>query len=166
MVHDEKSRSHASARLTRPDARVAIVVSRWHEDLTGAMLASAEKELLAAGVGRDALHVVWVPGSFELPVVAARAAEECDAVIAFGVVIQGETEHDHWVAHGAITGLMLASLQSGTPVHLGVLTCTTLEQARERALPAERGGKHDKGREVARAALATLAALDEIDEWD
>lgn len=166
MAQDEKSRSHARARLTREDARIAIVVSRWHEDLTGAMLASAEKELLAAGVERDALHVVWVPGAFELPVVAARAAQEVDAVIAFGVVIQGETEHDHWVAHGAVTGLLLAGLQNDTPVHLGVLTCATLEQARERALPADRGGKQDKGREVARAALETMAALDEIDEWD
>lgn len=166
MVLEENRRSHASALRARPDARFAIVVSRWHEELTGAMLASAQDELLAAGVRPGNLHVVWVPGSFELPIVAARAAAHADSVLAFGVVIQGETQHDHWVAHGAVTGLLLASLQNETPIHLGVLTCHTLEQARARALPPSKGGEQDKGRAVARAGIETLAALDEIDDWD
>ncbi|MBK7875706.1 MAG: 6,7-dimethyl-8-ribityllumazine synthase [Planctomycetes bacterium] len=166
MVFDEHRRSSASHPRARPDARIAIVVARWHEDLTGAMLASAQEELLAAGVRPSNLQVVWVPGSFELPIVAARAAVHSDSVLAFGVVIQGETQHDHWVAHAAVTGLVLASLQNETPIHLGVLTCKTMEQARARALPPSKGGEQDKGREVARAALETLAALDGIDDWD
>lgn len=166
MVFDEHRRSSASHLRARPGLRVAIVVARWHEDLTGAMLASAEDELLTAGVKRENLRVVWVPGSFELPIVAARAAAQVDAVLAFGVVIQGETQHDHWVAHAAVTGLVLASLQNETPIHLGVLTCKTMEQARARALPPSKGGEQDKGREVARAALETVAALDGIEDWD
>jgi len=166
MAHDEQRRTQPAPRLTRPGARIGIVVSRFHEDLTGAMLASARRELLAAGLSEDQLCVVWVPGSFELPIVARAAAQHCDAVIALGVVIAGETSHDHWVAHGAVSGLMQAALATDKPVHLGVLTCDTLAQARARALPPEQGGQQDKGRDVARAALETLAALDAVATWD
>lgn len=166
MVQNETSRPRPHALRAPEGVRIAIVAARWHEELTGAMVASARDELLAAGVEPENLHVVWAPGSFELPILAARAAAQVDAVLAFGVVIQGETQHDHWVAHGAVTGLMLASLQNETPVHLGVLTCKTIEQARARALPPSKGGEQDKGREVARAALETLAALDAMDDWD
>jgi len=167
MALDEQSRLRPLPALTRPDARFAIVVARFHEELTGAMLASATKELVRAGVKPENVLVAWVPGSFELPLVAGRAADaDVDAVLAFGVVIQGETTHDHWVAHGAVSGLAQVALETGKPVHLGVLTCATLEQARARALPPELGGKEDKGREVARAALETLAALDNVARWD
>jgi 6,7-dimethyl-8-ribityllumazine synthase len=166
MALDEQSRARPGARLTRSSARFALVVSRYHEELTGAMLASARRELLAAGARAELVRTVWVPGAFELPIAALHAASESDAVLCFGVVIKGDTEHDHWVAHGAVTGLTLAALQSQTPVHLGVLTCATMEQARARALPLELGGQEDKGREVARAAIETLAALDAIAEWD
>ncbi|MBI5365155.1 MAG: 6,7-dimethyl-8-ribityllumazine synthase [Planctomycetes bacterium] len=166
MVQNETSRPRPYPLRASEGVRIAIVAARWHEELTGAMVASARDELLAAGVEAENLHVVWAPGSFELPILAARAAAEVDAVLAFGVVIQGETQHDHWVAHGAVTGLMLASLQHETPIHLGVLTCKTIEQARARALPHAKGGEQDKGREVARAALETLAALDAMDDWD
>jgi 6,7-dimethyl-8-ribityllumazine synthase len=167
MALDEQSRLRPAAALTHPDVRFAIVVARFHEDLTGAMLASATKELVRAGVKSENLLVAWVPGSFELPLVAEHAARAgVDAVIAFGVVIQGETTHDHWVAHGAVTGLLHVMLETGKPIHLGVLTCATMEQARARALPPELGGQEDKGREVARAALETLAALDAVARWD
>lgn len=166
MAREEQPRAHANSRLTRDDARFALVVARYHEDLTGAMLESARRELLRAGASPENIRVVWVPGSFELPIVASRVASEVESVIALGVVIKGDTEHDHWVAHGAVSGLMQASLAAETPIHLGVLTCNTLEQARARALPADKGGEFDKGREVARAAIETLAALDEIAEWD
>ena len=151
---------------SRPGSEIGIVVSRFHEELTGAMKDSAVRELKACGVEEDDIRVVWVPGAFELPVVAARLAEETDveAVLCFGLVLKGETEHDHWVAHGAVSGIMSASLELGVPMHLGVLTCATLEQARARALPRELGGREDKGREVARAAIETLLAFDLIGE--
>lgn len=166
MAREAHTGADRPVRLTREDARFAIVAARWHAELTEWMLESARKELLRAGARERNVHVLWVPGSFELPIACAHAAIEVDSVIAFGVVIKGDTSHDHWVAHGAISGLVQASLAAETPIHLGVLTCDTLEQARARALPAERGGEHDKGREVARAALETLAALDEIADWD
>ena len=82
-------------------------------------------------------------------------------VLCFGLVLTGETTHDHWVSMGATQGITLASLETDKPILFGVLTCQTIEQARARALPASEGGKEDKGREVARAALAALDALDE-----
>lgn len=166
MAQDEKLSSRTKSPRMRPDATIAIVVSRYHEELTGAMLASAQRELLAAGARPANLRVVWVPGAFELPIVAYHAATYSDAVICLGVVIKGETQHDHWVAHGSITGMMLASLRTETPIHLGVLTCENVEQARSRALPPDLGGHEDKGREVARAAVETLSALAEIADWD
>lgn len=166
MAREAQNRAAQSTRLTREDARFAIVAARWHAEFTGWMVESARKELLRAGAAEENIHVVLVPGSFELPIVCSHAALEVDSVIAFGVVIKGDTNHDHWVAHGAVSGIVQASLAAETPIHLGVLTCDTLEQARARALPTEQGGEHDKGREVARAAVETLAALDEIADWD
>jgi 6,7-dimethyl-8-ribityllumazine synthase len=129
------------------------------------MLDSALRELEASGVRADDVPVVRVPGAFELPLVARRLARRADveAVLCFGLVLKGETSHDRWVALGAAQGLVAASLECDKPLLFGVLTCDTLEQARSRALPPERGGREDKGREVARAALETLVALDEAD---
>lgn len=155
-----------TSRPTRPGTRIGLVVSRFHEELTAAMKDSAVHELELCGVAEGDVLVEWVPGAFELPIVARRLAEEQDveAVICLGLVLKGETEHDHWVAHGAVTGIVQASLELDVPMHLGVLTCATLEQARARALPPERGGREDKGRAVARAAIETLLTLDHIGE--
>jgi 6,7-dimethyl-8-ribityllumazine synthase len=111
---------------------------------------------------------VWAPGSFELPLLAKRLADQrgIDAVICLGLVLKGETDHDRYVAEGAVHGLMHASLMTGVPLLLGVLTCATMEQARARALPVELGGREDKGREVARSAIETLLALDAIRELE
>lgn len=153
-------------RLERPGARIGIAVSRFHEDLTGAMLDSARRELESSGVKAEDLLVVWVPGAFELPLVARALAQrvDIDAVLCLGLILKGETEHDRYVAQGVVQGLMQTGLETDTPVLFGVLTCATLEQARARALSRERGGQEDKGREVARAAIETLAALDRVEE--
>lgn len=142
---------------------MAACVSRFHADLTGAMLESAKQELALAEADVDGMPVVWVPGAFELPLVARRLArrDDVEAVLCFGLVLKGETTHDHWVASGAVQGLVQISLECDKPLLLGVLTCADQEQARARALPPELGGREDKGREVARAAIETLVALDE-----
>jgi len=160
MALDDKS-SVSEQRLPA-HARVAVVVSEYHQDLTGGMLRSAQGELEAAGLTDGALEVAWVPGAFELPIVAQRFAcrDDVHAVLCFGLVLTGETNHDRWVSHGATEGIMKVSLETNTPVLFGVLTCQTLEQARARALPSDEGGTHDKGREVARAAVGVLAALE------
>ncbi|MCP3916747.1 MAG: 6,7-dimethyl-8-ribityllumazine synthase [bacterium] len=169
MALDPKSSERA--RTQRPGVRIAAVVSRFHDELTGAMLESARQELLASGMAENDFQVAWVPGSFELPLVARRFArrDDVDAVLCLGLILKGETTHDQYVAMGATQGIVQAMLETDKPILMGVLTCQTIEQARARALPpqaspqANKGGGEDgedKGREVARAALATLEALD------
>lgn len=125
------------------------------------MLDSARRELESAGLKSEDFLVVEVPGSFELPLVARALAvrEDVSAVLCLGLVLKGETPHDRYIASAASTAIAQVALATDKPVLFGVLTCDTLEQARARALPADQGGTHDKGREVARAAVETLAAL-------
>jgi len=158
--------TRASQRELPAGTRVAAVVSTYHSELTGAMLASARRELVAAGLAETDLLAVEVPGAFELPLVARRLARRDDvhAVLCFGLVLRGETSHDRYVADAAARGVLEASLATDKPILFGVLTCDTIEQARSRALPPERGGVQDKGREVARAAIEVLAALAAADE--
>jgi 6,7-dimethyl-8-ribityllumazine synthase len=154
------------AAVLRAGARLGAAVSGYHAELTGAMLASATRELAAAGLAEGALVHVDVPGAFELPLIARRLAlrDDLDAVLCFGLVLKGETSHDRYIADAVAHALQRVALETDKPVLFGVLTCDTLEQARARALPADQGGTHDKGREVARAAVAALAALERAGE--
>ncbi|GAB6876476.1 6,7-dimethyl-8-ribityllumazine synthase [Thermaerobacter litoralis] len=131
--------------------RLAIVVARYNRPITQALLAGAQEALRRHGMPDDAVDVVWVPGSFELPVTARRLAESgrYQAVIALGAVLRGATAHFEYVAAAATQGLLQASLQTGVPVVCGVLTCETLEQAFDRT--GLRAG--DRGAEAALAAL-------------
>ncbi len=162
MARNPNQSAPPALRL-RPGARIGAVVSTFHADLTRAMLASARRELIAAGLDQDDLLVLEVAGSFELPLVARRLAirDDVDAVLCLGLVLRGETPHDVYISHAVSQGVLQISLETDKPVLFGVLTCTTMEQARARALAPEDGGRHDKGAEVARAALATLAALED-----
>ncbi len=154
------------ARLQRPGARIAFVVSTFHHDLTSAMMKSAQRELAASGVQEQDMLEALVPGAFELPLVARRFArrKDIDAVICLGLVLKGETTHDLYVSQGTTIGIQEVMLETDKPVLFGVLTCNNLEQARARALAPEDGGEQDKGRELAMAALMVLAALDAADE--
>ncbi|MHB1490114.1 MAG: 6,7-dimethyl-8-ribityllumazine synthase [Cellulomonas sp.] len=136
--------------------RVVVIAASWHTQIMDGLLAGATKALDAAGVGD--VTVVRVPGSFELPVAAARAAQQgADAVVALGVVIRGGTPHFEYVCEAATMGLTEVSVRSGVPVGFGVLTCDNEAQAFERAgLP---GSREDKGAEAAEAAVATAIAL-------
>ncbi|WP_049822437.1 6,7-dimethyl-8-ribityllumazine synthase, partial [Arthrobacter sp. H41] len=117
--------------------------------LDGARRAAAE-----AGVETTEVRV---PGSFELPVAAARLAPHFDAVVALGVVIRGGTPHFDYVCQAATMGLTDVSVRTGVPVGFGVLTCDNEQQALDRAgLP---GSSEDKGHEAVSAALATAAVL-------
>ncbi len=148
----------------RPGMRMGCVISTYHLELTGAMAESAKGVLMAGGMLEENWIVVQSPGAFELPLIARRLAarKDIDGVLCFGLVLTGETQHDHWVSKAATDGILRASLDLDKPILFGVLTCRTLEQAQARALPPEKGGEQDKGREVALAAMATLAALDQI----
>jgi 6,7-dimethyl-8-ribityllumazine synthase len=130
--------------------KVALIVSRWNETVTERLLASALDCLVRHGADPAQLTVVKVPGSWELPLAAAKIARSGpDAVIALGALVRGETPHFDLLAAEAAKGLAQAGLSSGVPVIFGVLTCDTMEQAMDRA-----GGKAgNKGWDAAEAAI-------------
>lgn len=129
---------------------VTILVTSWHSEVTDALLAGAERALKESG--NEIYTVIRVPGAFELPLAAKWAAEdEADAIIALGVVIQGETPHFEYVCDAATQGLNRVQLDYGIPVGFGLLTVDNLQQAIDRAgLP---GSKEDKGAEAVEAAI-------------
>jgi 6,7-dimethyl-8-ribityllumazine synthase len=147
--------------------RVGIAVARFNDLVTGMMLDGVRRALAATGVAEADIHQVWVPGAWELPMAAQALArrKDIDAVIALGCVIRGDTPHFDYVAGGAAEGLLRATLDTGTPVILGVLTTEDLRQAVVRADPR----REDKGGEVAIAAvemarlLARLSADEPLD---
>lgn len=141
------------------DLRVAVVAASWHGTVMDGLLAGAQRALTTHHV--EAPTVVRVPGSFELPVVAAALAEKgYEAVVALGVVIRGGTPHFEYVCSAATDGLNRVALDSGAAVGFGVLTCDTEEQALDRAgLP---GSSEDKGYEATAAALQTACVLRDI----
>jgi len=142
--------------LRAQGCRFAIVVSRFNEEITDGLLAGARRALAEASVGDADVTIVHVPGAFEIPVAALRAARSgrFDAVICVGCLIKGETMHFEYIASAACQGIADAAAATGVPMALGVITTLTEEQARERA--ADTPG--NKGREAALAAveMATL----------
>lgn len=141
------------------DLRVAVVAASWHTQVMDGLLAGAQRALDDYGV-RDA-EVVRVPGTFELPVVAAAlAATGHDAVVALGVVVRGGTPHFEYVCNAATDGLTRVALDHQVAIGFGVLTCDTDEQAIERA--GLEGSKEDKGYEATSAALLTARTLKQI----
>jgi 6,7-dimethyl-8-ribityllumazine synthase len=138
--------------------RVAVVAASWHTAVMDGLLAGALRGLAECAVAEPT--VVRVPGSFELPVAAARLARDHDAVVALGVVIRGGTPHFEYVCHAATEGLTRVSVDTGVPVGFGVLTCDDEQQALDRAGLA--GSREDKGREAALAAVATAVTMKEL----
>ncbi len=130
---------------------VGIVVARFNGEITSRLLDGAIAALEDAGVERDGVEVVPVPGAFELPLGAMALARTrlYSCVIALGCVIRGETPHFDYVAAEAASGLQVAALETGVPVAFGVLTCDTRAQAEARA----GGARGNKGAEAARTAL-------------
>jgi 6,7-dimethyl-8-ribityllumazine synthase len=115
--------------------KMGIVVSRFNELLSGRLLSGARDALMRHGVAEEDVDVAWVPGGFEIPLVAKQMASSgrYDAVLALGVVIRGGTPHFEYVASEVAKGVAKASLDSGVPVMFGVITADTIEQAVERA---------------------------------
>ena len=152
--------------LTRPemsaaDYRFAIVVSRWHDDLTSRLASQAVEALTGVGANPNNIEILRVPGAFELPVTCLKAATSgrFDAVIALGVVIRGETPHFDYVAGQAAAGITQVSLKTGVPVLFGVITADTLDQALARS-----GEKSDnKGYEAALSAVEMAQLFHEMD---
>jgi len=138
-------------RLVAGDARFAVVASRFNRHITEKLLDGALAALSEHGVADDHVEVLWVPGAFELPLVARRCAssDRFDAVVCVGAVIRGGTPHFDYVAGATAQGVMTAGLETDTPVILGVLTTDDEEQALARA----GGAEGNKGEEAAVTAL-------------
>ncbi|MEY4367247.1 MAG: hypothetical protein RLZ28_662 [Actinomycetota bacterium] len=130
--------------------QIAIIVTSWHTEITGGLLAGAERALIAAG---NTDYEIWrVPGAFELPLAAQRAAAAgADAIVALGVVIQGDTPHFDYVCASATDGLTRVQLDTGVPIGFGLLTVNNEQQALDRA--GLEGSKEDKGAEAVEAAV-------------
>lgn len=121
--------------LVGKEAGFAIVVSRFNHFITEHLLSGAEDALKRHGISDDKLTVVWVPGAFEIPLVAKKLAQSGNyaAVICLGAVIRGSTPHFDYVAAEVSKGVAAAGLETGVPVVFGVLTTDSIEQAVERA---------------------------------
>ena len=141
------------------DLRVAVVAASWHTQVMDGLIAGAERALAAHAV--EAPVVVRVPGTFELPVVAAGlAAQGYDAVVALGVVIRGGTPHFDYVCRAATDGLVRVGLDHQTAIGFGVLTCDDEQQALDCA--GLDSSREDKGYEATAAALTTGQTLRSI----
>ena len=135
--------------------RLGIVGSRWHSDLVDHMIDRAQQAAKACGV--DDVVTTRVAGSVELPVVAQALAQRCDAVVALGVVIRGETAHFDYVCDAVTAGLTRVSLDERTPVAHGVLTVESLGQAKDRA--GLEDSIEDKGWQATVAVLDAVLAI-------
>jgi 6,7-dimethyl-8-ribityllumazine synthase len=140
--------------------RYAIVASKFNHEIVERLVAGAQDALRKHGVPDDDVCLFWVPGAFELPLIAQRlaASKKYAAVICLGTVIRGDTDHYDYVCKAATDGILQAGLSTSVPVLFGVLTCDTDEQALDRA-----GGKAgNKGADVALAALEMVALLKKL----
>lgn len=149
-----------SGRLDGTGLRIALVCGRFNDLITERLLAGARDALVRHGVADDAITVVWVPGSFEIPLAAQVAAEtgRYDAVVCLGAVIRGATGHYDHVAGQCAAGIASAALSTGVPVLFGVLTTDSIEQAIERA--GTKAG--NKGYEAAVSAIDIVRVLEQL----
>ncbi len=148
--------------LAPPPGRFVLVAARFNRFVVEPLVDGALDGLKRHGVADDAIDVVWVPGSFEIPLVAQRLAgsRRYAAVICLGAVIRGDTGHYDHVAAGAAHGVAQAALATGVPVIFGILTCDTVEQAINRA-GAKAG---NKGFEAAVTAVEMVNLLRQLPE--
>ncbi len=145
-----------------PPGRFAIVAARFNQSVVEKLVAGALDGLTRHGVADEAVDVAWVPGSFEIPLVAQRlaASGQYAAVICLGAVIKGETDHYEYVCDNAARGVAQAALATGVPVLFGILTCRTEEQALDRAT----GKEGNKGFDAALAAVEMVNLLRQLPE--
>lgn len=140
-----------------PADRLAIVVSRWNESITKRLLDGAVVTLTSHGIPDETIDVAWVPGAWEIPLVAQQLADShrYHAIVCLGAVIRGETTHDQHINRSVSAAISQIALDSGVPVLFGILTCETMEQAIHRA----GGNVGNKGSECAEAALQMIGLL-------
>jgi len=139
---------------------IGVVVSRYHGDITGAMLDGAVETFLDSGGAAGDLLTVPAPGAFELTTICQALAQrpELHGIVALGCIIRGETSHDQHLAQAVAGGLTRIALDTGKPVAFGVLTCQTLHQARDRA----GGANGNKGSDAMAAVIEAVRSLQSI----
>ncbi len=140
--------------LINNDAKIGIVVARFNEFITSKLLGGAVDTLVRHGISDDNISVAWVPGAFEIPLIAKKMAQtgNYDAVICLGAIIRGSTSHYDLVCNEAAKGVAQVSLEAGIPVMFGVITTENIEQAIERA--GSKAG--NKGSECAEGAIEMI----------
>lgn len=148
-------------KLVSGKIKVGIVAARFNEFITSKLLSGAIDGLVRHDVGEDDIEVAWVPGAFEIPLIASKMANsgKYDAVICLGAVIRGSTSHYDYVCNEVSKGIASVSLSSGIPVMFGVLTTENIEQAIERA--GSKAG--NKGYDCALGAIEMVNLIREID---
>lgn len=135
--------------LDASQLRIGVIVSRFNEFITEQLAKGALDTLAARGCSGENIRLVKVPGAWELAVAAKHLAPQCDAIVAIGAVVRGDTPHFEYVAGAAADGLNQVSLDTGVPIAFGVLTTNDMQQAMDRA-----GGKSgNKGAEAAEVAI-------------
>jgi 6,7-dimethyl-8-ribityllumazine synthase len=140
--------------------RIGLVASRFNEFITEQLVKGALAVLEKRGCQPENISVVKVPGAWELPIAAKALTARCDAIIALGAVVRGDTPHFEYVAGGAADGLSRVSLETGVPIAFGVLTTNDMQQAMDRA-----GGKSgNKGAEAAEVAIELANLLKQLKE--
>ena len=148
-------------KLVSENIRVGVVCARFNDFIVSRLLAGCEDTLLRHGVREEDIAVAWVPGAFEIPLVASKMAKsgKYDAVIALGAVIRGSTSHYDYVCSEVSKGVAQVALNSDIPVMFGVLTTDTIEQAVERA--GTKAG--NKGSECAQGAIEMVNLIRELE---
>lgn len=144
-------------KLVAKGIRVGIVAARFNEFITSKLLSGAMDGLVRHDVQEEDIHVAWVPGAFEIPLIASKMAKsgKYDAVICLGAVIRGSTSHYDYVCNEVSKGIAAVGLDSGIPVLFGVLTTENIEQAIERA--GTKAG--NKGADCAQSAIEMINLL-------
>ena len=153
--------NHIEGSLDGSGLMIGIVAAKFNEFITTKLVEGAEEGLSENGVDVTDVTIAYVPGSFEIPVVASKMAHSgnYDAVICLGAVIKGDTDHYEYVAGEATRGIADVSLSSGIPVIFGVLTTETISQALDRSI------KKDKGYEVMDSAFYMIDTFKDLNKW-
>jgi 6,7-dimethyl-8-ribityllumazine synthase len=146
--------------LTAKGKKIGIVVSRFNEVVSDKLLEGAKEALLQHQADDELIDIVWVPGSFEIPLTLKKLIEtgRYDGLIALGCIVRGDTPHFEFVASEVTKGIARVTLESGTPVSFGIVTADTLDQALDRA-----GGKMgNRGREAVLTLLETISVIEKL----
>ena len=146
--------------LTVNNEKFCIIIARFNEFIGSRLLSGAIDELKRHGADENNIDVIWVPGSFEIPLIAKKAAKlgKYNAIITLGAVIKGATAHFDYVSAEVSKGVASVALETGIPVIFGVLTCDNIEQAIERA--GTKAG--NKGSEAAKTAIEMANIIKQI----